>query len=109
MERNGNGHGPLWQPGQMALAAAHVKPDGVDFASSVGVVMQTPGAPTQVFAVGGFTQLEALAVALAPLAMQMEIENAGGHLADVTRARDAGDRAAMWAKEMLAGIKEGLA
>ena len=107
MDRNGNGHGGLWQPGQIAIGAAHLKPDGVDIASSVGMVMQQPGAAPQVFAVGGFTQLEALAVALAPLAMRLEMEGDG--TSRERYAEPAGKRAAEWAKEMLAGIKEGLA
>jgi hypothetical protein len=103
-----NGHGPLWQPGQMQLAAAHVRPDGVDFASSVGVVAQSPGGgPTQVFAVGGFTQLEALAVALAPLALEMQIDDDEGF--EPLTAIHAGERAAQWANDILHGIKMELA
>lgn len=103
-----NGHGPLWQPGQMALAAAHIKPDGVDFASSVGVVAQQPGGgPTQVFAVGGFTQLEALAVALAPLAMQMLFDEQLNGIEGST-LESTGVRAAKWAKSVMAGIKNEL-
>lgn len=102
-----NGGGGLWQPGQMAMAVAHIKPNGVDIASSVGLVSNQPGATPQVFAVGGFTQLEALAVALAPLALGVEIEGEG--TARERYAEAAGKRAAEWAKEMLAAIKEGLA
>jgi hypothetical protein len=71
-------------------------------------VAQAPGgAPTQVFAVGGFTQLEALAVALAPLALEMQIDDDEGF--GPATALAAGMRAAEWAKDILHGIKEGLA
>lgn len=105
MERNG--HGGLWQPGQTAMAVAHVKPDGVDIATSVGMVAAQPGAPPQVFAVGGFTQLEALAVALAPLALERQINDDAGLV--TTTGIEAGKRAAEWAKDVLKGIKTELA